>query len=130
MALIVLDASVVIAVTDADDELHVASIEALREHVRDTLRLPASAYAECLVGPARGETLEVARRNIDRLGAELVPIDDKIAVRSAEIRAVDRSLRLPDALVLACGEILDADVVLTADRRWSRFPRVRVVSAS
>lgn len=128
MALIVLDASVVIAVTDVNDDLHSASVDAFRRHTNDELRLPASAYAECLVGPARGNTLDVARRNIVQLAIELVPIDERIAVKSAEIRGEARSLRLPDALVLACGEILDADVVLTADRRWARFDRVRVLS--
>lgn len=129
MALIVLDASVVIAVTDANDDLHTASVEALRGYVDDKLRLPASAYAECLIGPAQKGTLDLARRNIVQLGIELVPIDDRIAVKSAEIRARTRSLRLPDALVLACGEVIEADVVLTADRRWARFARVRVVGA-
>lgn len=129
MALIVLDASVVIAVTDANDDHHAASVEALRHHLDDELRLPASAYAECLVGPARGKTLDLARRNIFQLGIAVVPIDDSIAMKSAEIRGRARSLRLPDALVLACGEILDADVVLTADRRWARFARVRVLAA-
>lgn len=128
MALIVLDASVVIAVTDTNDDVHAASADALRRHMDDELRLPTSAYAECLVGPARGKTLDLARRNVVQLGIELVPIDERIAVRSAEIRASAPSLRLPDALVLACGEILDADVVLTADRRWRSFPRVRVLA--
>lgn len=127
MALIVLDASIVIAATDANDDLHAASIDALRQLADDDFRLPASAYAECLVGPARSEKLEHAVRSIERLGAELVPIDERIAVRSAEIRAEDRSIRLPDALVLACGDILDAPGVLTADRRWARFDRVRVI---
>lgn len=130
MALIVLDASVVIAATDANDDLHSACVDALRQLADDEFRLPASAYAECLVGPARSEKLERARRSIERLGAEVVPIDERIAVRSAEIRAEARSLRLPDALVLACGDILDAEVVLTADRRWAPFPRVRVIEAS
>jgi predicted nucleic acid-binding protein len=127
VALIVLDASIVIAATDANDDLHAACIDALRQLADDDFRLPASAYAECLVGPARSEKLEHAVRSIERLGAELVPIDERIAVRSAEIRAEDRSVRLPDALVLACGDILDAPVVLTADRRWARFDRVRVI---
>ncbi|MBA2384310.1 MAG: PIN domain-containing protein [Actinobacteria bacterium] len=129
MALIVLDASVVIAVTDQGDDLHVASVEALRHHVDDELRLPASAYAECLVGPARRGTLDLARRNIVQLGIEVVPIDDAIAVKAAEIRAGARAVGLPDALVLASGEIVDADVVLTADRRWAPFARVRVLGA-
>lgn len=130
MALIVLDASVLIAVTDANDDLHGSCVEALREYAWGELRLPASAYAECLVGAAQRETLAIARANIVQLGIELVPIGEEVAVKSAEIRADARSLRLPDALVLACGEILDAEVVLTADRRWARFPRVRVIGRS
>jgi hypothetical protein len=35
--------------------------------------------------------------------------------------------RLPDALVLACGELLDADAALTANRRWRRFERVSLI---
>jgi hypothetical protein len=37
-------------------------------------------------------------------------------------------LRLPDALVLAGGEMLDADTIVTVDRRGRRFDRVRVIS--
>jgi hypothetical protein len=37
-------------------------------------------------------------------------------------------LRLPDALVLARGDVLDADTIITVDRRWRRFDRVRVIS--
>jgi predicted nucleic acid-binding protein len=127
VALIILDASIVIAATDSNDDLHAASIDALRQRADDEFRLPASAYAECLVGPARVDKLELARRSIGKLGAELVPIDERIATRSAELRAASRSLRLPDALVLACGDVLDAPVVLTADRRWAHFERVRVI---
>jgi predicted nucleic acid-binding protein len=37
-------------------------------------------------------------------------------------------LRLPDALVLACGELLGTDAILTTDRRWRRFDRVRLIA--
>ena len=54
------------------------------------------------------------------------PIGTEIARRAAELRR--KRLRLPDALVLATGDELDADTVLTADRRWRKLSkRVEVV---
>lgn len=128
MALIVLDASVLIAHLDAGDSLHRDATTQLLEHATDDLRLPASAYAEVLVGPARAGRLAEARDRIASLALGLVAVDAELAERAAELRAAHRSLRLPDALVLACGELLEADVILTADRRWRRFPRVRVIA--
>ena len=128
MALIVLDASVVIAHLDADDALHERARTALTEHADDDLRLPASAYAECLVDPARRGRADEAQEKIRLLGLEIVPLDDQTAERAAALRARVRSLRLPDALVVATAEALDADVVLTGDDRWRRLPRVRVLA--
>ena len=50
MALIVLDASVLIALLDPNDALHTAARAALARYAGDDLKLPASAYAESLVG--------------------------------------------------------------------------------
>lgn len=36
-----------------------------------------------------------------------------------ELRAANRALRMPDALILATGD-LDADVVVTGDARWPK----------
>jgi len=130
MALIVLDASVLIAHLDPADALHEPASEAVRGHVDDELRLPTSAYSEYLVDAARAGAIGQARESVERLGLILAPIDQEIAEEAARLRARSNALRLPDALVIACGEIFEADVVLTADRRWARFPRVRVVSAS
>ena len=44
------------------------------------------------------------------------------------LRAAHRALRLPDALVLATGDVMEADVVLTCDARWGAWSeRVEVV---
>jgi PIN domain nuclease of toxin-antitoxin system len=44
------------------------------------------------------------------------------------IESRHRSLRLPDALVLAMAEVEDADVI-TADQAWTRYgDRVEVVA--
>ena len=127
MALIVLDASVVIAHLDPDDALHDAATSTLLEHAEDDLRLPASAYAESLVDPARRGRLDETRAALAALELQVVPIDRPLAERAASIRARERGLRLPDALVLACGDLLAADAILTADRRWRRFERVRLI---
>lgn len=129
MALIVLDASVVIGHLDPADALHEAATQAFVEHVEDDLRLPASAYAEALVDAARTGKLDEIRAKIAALRLTIVPIDVPLAERAAAIRGHEPSLRLPDALVLACGDVLDARAVLTADRRWARFPRVTVVGS-
>jgi predicted nucleic acid-binding protein len=127
VALIVLDASVVIAHLDPDDALHFAATSGLLEHAGDDLRLPASAYAESLVDPARRGRLDEARDALAALQLQIVPIDGPLAERAAGLRAHERALRLPDALVIACGQRLEADAILTADRRWRRFERVRVI---
>ena len=127
MALIVLDASVVIAHLDPGDALHEQAKAALLEHADDDLRLPASAYSESLVDPARKGRLEEAQARIAALRLQIVPLDQETAEHAAALRARAQSLRLPDALVLATGELLEADAVLTADRRWRRLTRVRVI---
>ncbi len=124
MALIVLDASVVIAHLDPDDPHHAPATSALLEHAGDDLRLPASAYAEALVDAARKGRVDEARGALASLQLEIVPIDGPLAARAATWRARERRLRLPDALVLACGELLEADAIRTADRGWRRFARV------
>jgi predicted nucleic acid-binding protein len=128
VALIVLDASVVIAHLDPADALHEAATSVLLEYATDDLRLPASAYAESLVDPARKGRLDDARDAIAALQLQIVPVDRLLAERAASLRARERGLRLPDALVLACGEHLTADAIVTADRRWRRFERVRLIS--
>jgi len=56
------------------------------------------------------------------------PITKAIAERAASLRASRQMLRLPDALVLACGDVLDANTIVTVDRRWRRSDRLRVIS--
>jgi predicted nucleic acid-binding protein len=130
VALILLDASVVAAHLDAADPAHAAATAALREHVGDDCRIPASAYAELLVDAARAGRLEEARRTVGRLGLTVTPIDGPIAEQAALWRGRSPALRLPEALVIATAEHLAADAVLTTDRRWRHFARVEVIGAA
>lgn len=122
MGLTILDAGLIIGVLDAQDVHHAAARAALSAAVErgDALAVPASAYAECLVGPARHG--RDAMRAVDRflldLPAEAEPVTRQLAARAAQLRARHRGMRLPDALVLATALHLRADRVLTTDRGW------------
>ena len=55
---------------------------------------------------------------VRRLPIEVVPLDVEIASAAARLRARHRSLRLPDALVIASASVAGADRLVTTDRRW------------
>lgn len=123
MALTILDAGVVIGILDDTDVHHEAAVAAVQAAVArgDALAIPASAYAECLVGPARSG--KPAMQALDAFLADLVadvePITRQLAAKAAQLRARQGSgLRLPDALVLATALHLKADRVLTTGAGW------------
>ena len=124
MALTVLDAGVLIGVLDAADPHHATSVAALSAAAErgDALVVPASAYAEAQVGPARRgrAAMGILDELLVDLPADVEPITRQVGARAAELRARHRKLRLPDALVLALAVHLKADRVLTTDRRWPR----------
>ena len=129
MALLVLDASVVIALLDEKDAHHeraLASIEATRE---DDKVIPASSFAEVLVVPQRAgdRAVQEFERNLADVPVRIESVTPDVARRAAALRARHAALRLADALVLATAEVLGA-TVLTADGAWPRYSRrVRVI---
>jgi predicted nucleic acid-binding protein len=130
VALIVLDASVLIAQLDRDDVHHLAAVKLLSEHAADDIRLPASAYSEALVDAARRNVIERTRDRTAQLAIQIEPVGQDVAEEAARLRARHRRLRLPDALVLACGEVLGAQAVATADASWRRYSkRVSVIGS-
>jgi PIN domain nuclease of toxin-antitoxin system len=124
VAIVVLDASIVIALLDAGDAHHAAAVTAIGQARREALVLPASAYAEVLVDPWRRglEAVSVVRQLVADLGIQVQPLTANAAEGAARLRARYRALRLPDALVLATADALDA-TVLTSDRAWTRVTR-------
>jgi predicted nucleic acid-binding protein len=124
VAIVVLDASVVIALLDARDQNHAAAVSALGRAREETLILPASAYAEVLVDPWRRgqDAVSVVRQLVTDLGIHIQPLSADVAERAARLRAEQGSLRLPDALVLATADVLAA-TALTCHRAWVRASR-------
>jgi predicted nucleic acid-binding protein len=135
VGLTVLDAGVVIAILDASDLHHAAAAAAVAGALDrgDTLVLPASAYAECLVAPHRrgAEAAAVVDSFVDALPARIEPASRAIASAAAELRARHAgALRLPDALVVATAIVVGADRLITTDARWPALPVLVEVLAS
>ena len=122
MGLTVLDAGVVIALLDANDRHHQEARSRLDRARAEgqQFALPASAYAEVLVGPMRRDpaAADVVNAFIDALPAVVVPADREIAAIAASLRAGHPRLRLPDALVVATASALAAERVITTDAEW------------
>jgi predicted nucleic acid-binding protein len=80
MALTVLDASVVIAFRDPADALHERAVAAFRTFNADTFVLPASVYAEVLVGPLRSGPAAVnsLEEFISDFGMQIAPLTAEV----------------------------------------------------
>lgn len=124
MGALALDASVVIGLLEAGDAHHARAVRELRRsgERQDRLLLAASAYAEALVGPTKQGCEAIVDGFIRDSRTEVVAIDREIARCAARLRAKHRSLRLGDALVLACAELSGAEL-LTFDERLRRIAR-------
>lgn len=122
MALIHLDAGVLIGFLDDKDAHHPTARQVVTDALADGdgLAIAASALAECLVEPSRrGE--DAVRTVLDfaeRLPIDIVPLDVATATAAAGLRARHRALRLPDALVIATAVEGGADRLVTTDRGW------------
>src|SRR3972149_5940620 len=97
----------------------------------DELVLPASAYAESVVGPSRRGGAAVAALDafLDDVPVRVAPLTRPVAAVAARLRVIHApALRLPDALVLATAEMADADLLITTDGRLpARDLRVQIV---
>jgi predicted nucleic acid-binding protein len=122
MGLIHIDAGVVIGLLDADDAHHTAARAALArsQHAGDRLAMAASAFAKCLVGPAKrgGDAVEIVEDLFERLPIGIVDLDRDIARAAATLRARHKALRLPDAVVIATAARRAADQLVTTDLNW------------
>jgi predicted nucleic acid-binding protein len=113
VAALVLDASVLIGLLDSADAHHARAVEDVEraDQAGHRLLAPASAYSEALVAFARADRVGQAREAIAAMGITITPLTAMIAERAAVLRARHTRLRLPDAIVLACAEELDGELL-------------------
>lgn len=123
--MIVLDAGILIGYLDRDDGHHARSVMVMNESAGDELHLPASAYSEVMVGAHRARIADEVRERVDELELLIDPIDRAMADAAARLRATHRSLRLPDALLLAAAHQVNGEVI-TTDRALGRIDPARV----
>jgi predicted nucleic acid-binding protein len=129
VGLSVVDTSVLVAFLESTDSHHAAAVaELTRVRASHDIVISTVVYAEVLVGPCqRGPKEEaVAEAFLSTIGG-IETVSVPIALRAARLRA-KTGLKLPDAVVIATGLELDADEILTADRRWASVDRrVRLI---
>lgn len=126
---VVLDSDAVVGFLDRQDALHDAADAAVRELVRGN-RLLASVvtYAEVLTGARLGHHDEgdVAGFFAGLLSA-ILPVDVAVADKAADLRSRFKSLRMPDALILATAELdPEVDLIVTGDQRLTKLSGLRV----
>jgi len=112
---IVLDASVLIAYLDSDDNHHVAAEALLVGAIDDDLGANPLTLAEVLVVPARDGRLESAQTVLRELEVDELPFPRDTAVRLAQLRA-STGLTMPDCCVLLAAEDAGAAVASFDDR--------------
>ncbi|MDQ2726483.1 MAG: PIN domain-containing protein [Actinomycetota bacterium] len=113
--MIVLDASVLIAYLDGEDEHHEAAEVLLVSAVDDDLRTNPLTLAEVLVVPVRDGRLEPTQTALRDLEVGELPFPSDAAVRLAELRA-GTGLKMPDCCVLLAAEGAHASVASFDER--------------
>ncbi len=122
MAVVLLDSVTIVAYLDATNVFHAAADQAVAAAAAEH-QLIASAinYAELLTGAKLGHHDEqIVRGFFSELVSEVVPVGLEVAERASELRGAMRSLRLPDALVIATAD-LHADLLVGADDQWAKI---------
>lgn len=100
---IVLDASVLIAYLESEDDHHDAAEAMLAREIDDDFGANALTLAEVLVVPARNDRLAEARLALQELEVEELPFPGDTAVKLALLRS-ETGLKMPDCCVLLAAE--------------------------
>lgn len=118
--MIVLDASVVIALLEPSDVHHGDAITLLDGADHDLLMHPLN-LAEVLVGGARVGRGEELAEDLSAIGISITQVDDGEPLRLATLRA-STGLRLPDCCVVDAALRIDA-ALATFDSRLAEIAR-------
>jgi predicted nucleic acid-binding protein len=112
---IVLDASVIIAYLDSEDDHHERAEQLLAAELDDDFGANSLTLAEVLVVPARQDRLSEACAALRDLEVEELPFPADSAVKLATLRAMT-GLKMPDCCVLLAAEHTQGRVATFDDR--------------
>ena len=104
---IVLDASVLIAYLEGEDEHHDAAEGLLTREIDDDFGANSLTLAEVFVAPARDDRLDEVRMTLRELEVEELLFPGDTAVKLALLRS-ETGLKMPDCCVLLAAEHLGA----------------------
>lgn len=107
--MIVLDASVLIALLDGEDAHHTRAETLLAQEIDDDFAASSLTLAEVLVMPTRAGRLDAAREALADLDVQELPLPVDAAVKLAQIRS-STSLKMPDCCVLLAAAEVQARV--------------------
>lgn len=113
--MIVLDASVLIALLDGEDAHHQRAETLLAQEIDDDFAASSLTLAEVLVAPAREGRLDTVREALTDLEVEELPFPVDAAVKLAQLRAAT-GLKMPDCCVLLAAEGAEARIASFDDR--------------
>ena len=115
---VVLDSDAVAGFLDRSDALHDVADKVIRNLVREErLLVSVVTYAEVLTGARLGHHDENQVRGFfGDLISEILAVDMDVADMAADLRSRRKSLRMPDALIVATAEIQpEVGLVVTGD---------------
>jgi predicted nucleic acid-binding protein len=121
---VVLDSDAVVGFLDRDDALHDAADLAIRDLTgKHRLLVSAVTYAEVLTGARLGHHDEVVVGGFfTDLISTILSVDVAVADRAAELRSRFRSLRMPDALILASADTEPSvELIVTGDQQLAKI---------
>lgn len=124
----ILDSDAVIAFLDRGDALHPLAAATIKKVLpRQRLFVSVVSYAEVLTGARLGHHEEARVKGFfDELISAVLPVEAVIAEQAAQLRSGSRSLRMPDALILATAESSsEVECLVTGDVRAARVPGLR-----
>ena len=107
--MIVLDASVLIAHLDGDDQHHANALSLLEANSHESLGASPITLAETLVSPARAGRLADAETALQQLGVDELALGESAPGRLAQLRT-ETGLKLRDCCVLLAAQDHDAHV--------------------
>ena len=120
---VVLDSDAVVGFLDRNDALHDAADKAIRDLLgKDRLLASVVTYAEVLTGARLGRHDEHEVKGFfSDLISEVLPVDVDVADMAADLRSRRKSLRMPDAMILATAQIQpEVGLVLTGDQEAAK----------